>query len=360
MKSFAQSAQLQKIKYHLITALKIGIGSALAIFLATLFKLPNPASAGTITLLTLIAHTRSETLRLIVQRIVTFFLAVLACWVITRWIHEVYLAFALYLIFMVFFSELAGWSGTLSVNAVFGAQFLINQDFTFGWIAGEFGLLLIGISIAFAFNMLQPVVSGENALYHDVLECEEKQQDLLRHVSAYLKTSDETQWQECDIHTLKTHLRSLIRVASAHAQNTLDPKTEWFAAYFNTRYHQVLVLEELHEHTRQMPVLPSGSQDTALVIDELVEAVPSIELPDKQMAMVEQLLGQVSEGKGCDREFTSRALLFHMVLDLQEYVHIKQQFLQSLTDAQKQAIARKEEYRNKENRTPFYLVRHFH
>ena len=68
-----------KIKKMLLLSAKIGLGVSVAIYIAQLMKLENAASAGTITLLTLIT-TRWDTFRLSLKRLIMFAVSVCLCW----------------------------------------------------------------------------------------------------------------------------------------------------------------------------------------------------------------------------------------------------------------------------------------
>ena len=59
-----------KVKKAMLLSLRIGLGSAAAIFLADFLHLESAAAAGTITLLTLLT-TRVQTIRLIINRFLT-------------------------------------------------------------------------------------------------------------------------------------------------------------------------------------------------------------------------------------------------------------------------------------------------
>ena len=69
----------RKASKTLMLALKICIGSSLAIYIATLLHLKFATSAGTITLLTLLT-TKWETMRLSVFRLITFVMTVVIAW----------------------------------------------------------------------------------------------------------------------------------------------------------------------------------------------------------------------------------------------------------------------------------------
>ena len=75
----------KKIKKIILRAFKIGVGSSVAIAIASMMELEQIAPAGTIALLTLMS-TNWDTVRLSVYRILSFFIAVLLAGIIFNFI----------------------------------------------------------------------------------------------------------------------------------------------------------------------------------------------------------------------------------------------------------------------------------
>ena len=59
----------------------------------------------------------------------------------------------MFIFIIVFFSELAGWRATISVNSVVGAHLLVSRDFSFQSVCNELILVLIGITAALLLNL---------------------------------------------------------------------------------------------------------------------------------------------------------------------------------------------------------------
>ena len=110
-------------------ALKIGVGSGLAIAAAHFMGLKNEIFAGTITLLTVLT-TKWETIKLTMYRAVTFVFSVLVCWLVFNHLGGGWAEYGVFLIVMILFCECMGWGATISVNAVIGAHFFTEADFS--------------------------------------------------------------------------------------------------------------------------------------------------------------------------------------------------------------------------------------
>ena len=125
-------------------ALKIAIGSSLAIYIANLFGLKYSLAAGSVALLTMVT-TKWKTVKLSVARVVTFIISVLMALIIFSAVESEWLAYGIYVFFVVIIAEMLGWGATISVNALIGMHFLEVRDFEVDFIANEFMLVLIGI-----------------------------------------------------------------------------------------------------------------------------------------------------------------------------------------------------------------------
>ena len=125
-------------------ALKIAIGSSLAIYIANLFGLKYSLAAGSVALLTMVT-TKWKTVKLSVARVVTFIISVLMALIIFSAVESEWMAYGIYVFFVVIIAEMLGWGATISVNALIGMHFLEVRDFEFDFIANEFMLVLIGI-----------------------------------------------------------------------------------------------------------------------------------------------------------------------------------------------------------------------
>ena len=118
-----------KAEKILLLSVKIAIGASLAIYIAEYLRLENAASAGIITLLSVLT-TKWGTLKLSLLRIVTFLATVAGCWLIFQYVQGDWIGFGIFLFFMVILCELTGLRNTLSVNAVIATHILTARDFS--------------------------------------------------------------------------------------------------------------------------------------------------------------------------------------------------------------------------------------
>ena len=150
---------------------KIAVGSSAAIYIAQTLGLENAASAGTITLLTIVT-TKWETLKLSAYRLITFAVSVLLAAMTIGCLESVWIAYAVYIFAVIFICQMFGWQATISVNSVIGIHFLTSKDFSLSFIFNEFLLVFIGITIAVLLNLFHDYKSQEDKLIQSMRDTE--------------------------------------------------------------------------------------------------------------------------------------------------------------------------------------------
>ena len=343
------SIDRKKTKIHLLLASKIAVGSSLAIFIAYSLKLENPVSAGTITLLTLMT-TKWESVRLSYYRLLTFLISVMIGWIVFLHIDNVMAAYGAYAFFTVWIAEEFGWRSTISVNAVIGAHLLISQDFSAALVLNEFTLVIIGIMIAFPLNLFQGNRSARKHIIQDMRMTEERLQAVLRQIAQYLlnpELPDESDagndpeeiissgvWAE--IHRLENDILSYVHDAYEYQENTFHSHPVYYIDYFEMRYDQCQVLHSLHSSMRQIRSVPSQAFIVADYIRYLSDFVIEKNHPEQQELKLAAIFESMkTEALPRSREeFESRALLFHILKDLDSFLSYKRQFVEKLDEKQ--------------------------
>lgn len=329
------------VRIKWISALKIGLGSALAVCIAALLKLPGPGAAGTITLLTLVVHTRKETVELIIRRLISFVITVLVSWLIFSTIHQAYIAYGLCLFTVVFIMEILGWESTLSVNAVIAYQFLVNQDFSPSYIFYEFILLAIGISIAFVFNLIQPDLSEKERLYARIRSIEKELQGVLKEISTLLVQEDACQLNHPSFPNLRQKLHDSLEEASHVAGNSLSGQDDWFMPYFEMRLEQSVLLHQMYTHLDGICLNSKHGQKALHFLNTLIEALPQADSPvgllEQNKAIRQEIIETFDQGE----DFETDSMLLLLMMDLKAFLELKERFTSSLTPAQRLAFEAK-------------------
>ena len=328
--------EIKKIdKKMLILALKIAVGTSAAMFIAQMLHLQNAGSAGTIALLTIVT-TKWETVRLTFARIVTFAISVLLVMLIFSSFSIPWLGFGVYIFFVVLICEFLGWKSTISVNSVIGTHFLVAQDFSPEFVANEFMLVLIGTIVAFVVNMFSHNKNRQKKLVANISYVESQLQMIFRELAAYLLQQKKVDvWD--DIRNLEARLKNLVVDAYEYEGNTFRTHTGYYMSYFEMRLEQCNVLHDLHYELKKIRSHTIQAEQVAEYMLYLVDYVHEMNSPEEQIKYLEVMVEDMqNQPLPVTRdEFETRAILYHILTELEAFLVHKKRFVNALDNKQR-------------------------
>lgn len=332
-----------KLIKTLLLAVKIGFGASIAIYIAELLNLQYATSAGIITLLTVLT-TRRGTFRLSGQRILTYGISAAVCWLVFRLAPSVWIGYGVFLFVMVWVTHWLGWKGTLSTNAVIGSHFLVTQDFSIGFVLNEFSLILIGITIAILLNLFHINSTHEDGLIRRMRSTEKTMQQILTELAGYLmqEEKDKEVWEH--LTKLELKIEESIELAYEYHHNTFHSYQDYYAAYFEMRARQCGTLHSLHAEMGRIRKVPIQACVVAKFILDVAPYVKEMNEPKKQLDELHELLEKFhDEALPTTREeFESRAELYHILMDLEEFILYKKKFVEEIDETQFQKYWKKD------------------
>lgn len=329
--------KIKKIRNMVLQAAKIGLGSSVAIYIASLLNLQFQASAGTIALLTLMT-TKWETLKLSAYRLLTFAMSTLLAWLIFTNIESSWVSYGLFILLLIVISESIGMRATISVNSVIGAHFMQSNDFSLEFIGNELMLVVIGIAIAVLVNLFHLYESNRNELVRCMRYTEDKLQMILREMAAYLhkekKSGNISVWDEID--ALEHKLQEFIGEAYEYQENTFQSHPQYYIDYFEMRHQQLGLLHSLHHEMKRIRMVPEQANIIADYMTYLADFVIEVNAPDPQLEELQKLLDgfRLQPLPVTREEFESRAILYHILMDVEDFILFKKRFVDELDEHQ--------------------------
>lgn len=331
-----------KVLKRLVLTLKISVGSCISIYIAEMIGLSFAASAGIITMLTIVT-TKWETLKLSFLRMMTFLFSVALTWIFFQHINSEWIAYGLFLFILIICCDRVGWKATISVNAVIGTHFLQTHDFSVSFIMNEFLLVAIGILMAIAFNLFHNNVSEEKKIVENMRYAEQKLQLILEELASYLysETMGSGVWE--DIIALEKKLAIYTEQAYEFQNNTFHSHPSYYIHYFEMRAKQCDILNNLHYEIRKIRNLPKQARIIADYITYLKDFVVEWNHPRVQLECLHKLLLDMRKDElpKTREEFESRAKLYHILMDIEEFIIYKKRFIELLDDKQMHVYWRK-------------------
>ncbi len=322
-------------KKSFMQAVKIAVGSSAAIYLAELFQLQFAASAGSIALLTIVT-TKWETVKLSLFRLLTFGITVVLAWLTISRFSSEWIAYGLFILILILLCEFMNWKTTVSVNAVIGTHFLTTRDFSREFVLNELWLVLLGISIAIVLNQFHHNSSQKKEIIRSMRYTEGSLQMILGETAAYLSNKDMQRnvWE--DIKSLEQKLQRFITDAVEYQGNTFQSHPGYYIDYFEMRLRQCGVLYNLHEEMKKIRQLPRQAMVIAEYVLYLADLVVEHNAPDEQLEKLEGIFAVMkTEPLPATREeFENRAILYHILMDLEEFLNYKKSFVEGLDEEQ--------------------------
>lgn len=335
------SAEMKrKLKKTVLLAVKIAVGCGIAIYIAEALELEYAVSAGTVTLLSLLG-TKWETVKFSLVRLGTFFLTVMLIFLIMPRMHSEWIAYGVIVFLLVFLTNLMGWRATLSVNAIITAHYMTRQDFAPAFLFNEFMLVFIGVVIAIVLNLFHLNKSQKKDLMEGIRYVETAMQADLREVAGYLMGEQMKEQRSrsvwVDITLLEGKLRELMEEAREYQDNTFESHHDYYLDYFEMRLDQCRMLDSLHYEMRKMRSMPKQARVIADYIRYLADYVVEKNIPEKQMVRLNEIFAEMEKEELPEsrEEFESRALLYHILMDLEEFLKYKQAFVEGLGERQR-------------------------
>lgn len=338
-------------KKTLMQAIKIAVGSSVAIYIAERLDLEYAISAGSIALLTLVT-TKWETVKLSMLRLLTYALTVCLGWIAFVRLESDWLEYGVFVLLLVIISELLGLKATVSVNAVIGTHFMVTKDFSPQFILNEFLIVLIGVSIAIVLNLFYDYQGQRREIIKSMRYTEKSLQKILEEMASYLSDKEMHRNVWDDICGLEVQLEEFTRDAYEYQDNTFQSHPGYYIDYFEMRMKQLGVLHNLHYEMKKIRTMPKQAEIIAEYILYLKEYVVEVNVPTLQMERLSQIFRDMEKEKlpVTREEFESRAMLYHILMDLEEFLTFKKRFVEGMDERQQKLYWNEKEKSEKEGK----------
>lgn len=321
-----------------IKILKIAAGAGLAIVLAELLGFKFASSAGVITLLS-IQDTKRETIRVVFRRLVSFGIAMAISFFCFRILGYGALAVSVFLLMFAAVCMAAGMQEGISVNTVLMTHFLSERTMTWGGVANELGLLLVGAGIGVILNLYIPgkrkvIKATQRQIEAQIKRVLESMEQVLSDENT--ASSEAFAVSAKELSALSWELAEGEKNAFADMENRLLGDTKYYIRYMSMRRSQEVVLRQMMESLRYLHTVPvQGGEVAGLIgrirtsLHEYNNALGLLEDADRVKAFMEAQ--PLPAGRA---EFESRAVLFGILLELEQFLRIKKEFVEQLTETE--------------------------
>lgn len=237
---------------------------------------------------------------------------------------------------MVFIAEISGWRATTSVNAVIAAHLLSDKNLDHA-VWNEFGLVMIGIVIAILMNLYHANAINRKSLITHMRRAEKRLQEILEILADYLANcpQERSVWDE--ICALEQELQEYVHEAYEYQNNTFPSHPLYYISYFEMRYDQCQVLHNLHYEMKKIRTMPKEAAVISEYIRYLIPYVVEYNHPESQSEELARICNEMKKEElpQTMEALESRAMLYHILMDLEEFLVYKARFIRGLDEQQK-------------------------
>lgn len=313
---------------HLIMGLKVALGAAAAILLANLLQLQYAATAGIITVLSIMG-TKRETLRIAAGRALAYGCALVIAFVCYSLLGYTLAGFAAYLfIFAVTCCSLR-WPYALSMVSVLVSHFLSAGNMGITMLLNETLLFAIGTLSGIAVNLH---LHADDAAMNRHMSAVD---DLMRAALHALSRAPEGLPEAAGLlETLSRELKAAEGLALSNADNTFSRAPARALAYVQMRRSQSRILARMQEAMARVETAPVQMDAVTALIRRVAE---EYSMDNDVSALLRALDEVMTEMRASPlpterAEFESRAVLFYILLRMKDFLLLKRQFYEEMTD----------------------------
>ncbi len=313
-----------KIGYR---TLKTALGTPVAIFIAQLLSLENYISAGILTILC-IKTTRKKSVLHAWYRFAACMTAIVYSFIIFELLgyHPISIALLL-LIFIPTTVKLNVTEGIVTSSVII-LHLYGSQHITLNLVINEFVLIVVGLGTALLFNLYMP------SLEHDLRIVQQKVEEnfgkILKEMARFLATGDD-KWSGEEFPETAELLDRAKGLAYRDIENHLLRDHHPYYHYFQMRTKQFEILERMLALISRITTVNKQSKEMATFIENLAGGIhpgnTAILYLNKLKEMREAF--RSNELPQTREEFESRANLFTLLNEMEQYLIIKRTFKKS-------------------------------
>ncbi len=304
---------------------KAAMACACAVWTAELLGLQYAVTAGIIAILS-IGGTKKETLTTARNRSLAMLCAVVISAVCFGVFGYHIWAFGIFVLCFIVCCLLAGWPEAMSMGAVLISHFFQQGSMSLPWLCNEALLFVIGTGFGFLANSMLRRHSRAFELCANRVD--EQVVEILSCISAEVQKGKTGGYDSSSFGRLDEALQKAQICAMNNWNNSLRAWGFYEIDYVAMRQKQRMVLEEIYKSVVMLEFWPSQAQAVGAFIGNVAAAYhrsnPVGELWQQLEAVFEQMEEEpLPESR---QEFEARAVLFYILKQLREFLHLKRMF----------------------------------
>lgn len=312
--------------FHLVKAFKIALAAVLSILTANLLGLRYAVTAGIITVLS-IQNTKRETLKTARNRGLAFLCALILAFLCYSLFGLGVGAFIIYLFLFAFLCLSAGWGEAIAMDSVLISHFLTEQSLDREMFVNEVLLFLIGTSFGILINLHLRKKEGEFDRLS--IQVDDEIKGIVHRMAENLRREDKTGYNADCFGRLEEKLGLAKECALRNWNNTLWSQSSYELDYIRMRENQSRVLRNIYDSIVRIRMLPAQTMQVADFFEEIEAQYHRDNDVEELLTILKNMLADMKQENlpKSREEFEARALLFYTLMQLEEFLTLKNRFV---------------------------------
>jgi uncharacterized membrane protein YgaE (UPF0421/DUF939 family) len=314
--------------FHILKAFKIALAAVLSILTANLLGLDYAITAGIITVLS-IQNTKRETLQTARDRGLAFLYALILSYLCFRWLDFSVIAFILYLFLFAFLCLSAGWGQAIAMDSVLISHFLTEQRFDSAMVVNELLVFAVGTLYGILINLHLRKKEVEFDRLSKLVDDEIK--GIIHRMAENIRQEDKTNYHSDCFVRLEDKIHLAKECALRNWNNTLWSQSAYELDYIRMRENQSRVLKNIYDSIVRITMLPAQTMQVAAFFEEIEAQYHRDNNVEELLRLLEKMLSDMKRETlpQSREEFEARALLFYTLMQLEEFLTLKNKFVLS-------------------------------
>lgn len=311
-------------RIHLFQGLKIALGAAAAIVLANLLGLQYSATAGIITVLSIMG-TKRETLRIARGRLLAFLSALAISAVCFALLGFTWTAFTVYLFLFAAMCGAFKWTYAIAMVSVLVSHFLSAGNMGLPMLLNEALLFLIGTGCGILVNL--HLRADDRAMQRHLSTVDERMRAALNALS---RAPEGLADADALLPALGCELTAAEQLAMDNADNTFGDAPLYPVRYVQMRVNQRKILAQMAAAMGKIDALTPQHGEVCALLARVAEEYHRDNDVSALLAALDAVLADMrAQALPVTRgEFESRAVLYYVLLRLQDFLLLKRQFFE--------------------------------
>lgn len=316
-----------------IKLMKYGVGALLASAIATAINVQYSLAAGIITLLT-IQDTKKETVTVALKRITIFFIMTALSAIILPSYGYNLVSFGIIMFPYLFFCLVLNMKEAIAPIAVLCTHYISSKSCSLEMIYNEFLILVIGCGIGIILNLY--MVNSYKQIRSIQREIDEIILNIIGRMAINIKEEDKSKYTGNCFEELENLLDKMRKESLNYMNNHFYGTNDYFYKYMQMRTEQCLILKRVFADIKRLEYTTTQavklSEYLYKICDEFDEANNAVSLLEG--------LNKLSDSYKDEKlpvtrsEFENRAVLYNILSELREFVEIKREFTEGLTESE--------------------------